>query len=475
MRSLARVGLTLMVGLGMSGCYDTAHQATAPEESSRQKRPALNEGPSTLSAGPAVGLKLVAEGLSNPVQLVEAPDGTGRLFILDQIGLVRILTPEGILLEEPFLDLRSKLVTLNPAFDERGLLGIAFHPNYASNGRFFVYYSAPLRAEAPAGYNHTSHISEFRVSADPNKADPASERIVLQVDQPQFNHNAGTLAFGPTDGYLYISLGDGGGANDTGLGHPEDWYEANGGGNGQNLSTLLGSILRINVDAGLPYGIPADNPFVGREDARAEIYAYGFRNPYRFSFDMGGSHALFAGDAGQELWEEVSIVTKGGNYGWNVKEGTHCFDAENPTQVPETCPSVDPSTGIPLTDPALEFANAKQGGLGFEVVGGHVYRGRALPQLNGRYLFGTAAAQFAPPRAEVYMGQSRPFGLWHMQKLRFTTSPNGELNHFLLGFGQDAAGEVYLLTSDSLGPTPTGESGRVYQLISPSGKGPNGR
>ncbi|MGH3061488.1 MAG: PQQ-dependent sugar dehydrogenase, partial [Gaiellaceae bacterium] len=185
---------------------------------------------------PAVGLRTVADGLTSPVTLTSPGDGSGRLFVVDQAGLIRLLMPDGTLRPEPFLDLRGRMVTLMPGFDERGLLGLAFHPQYAANGRFFVYYSAPLRAGGPAGFNHTSHISEFRVSADPNRADPASERILLQVDEPQFNHNGGTLLFGPDDGDLYISLGDGGGANDVGLGHVADWFADNGGGNGQDVT-----------------------------------------------------------------------------------------------------------------------------------------------------------------------------------------------------------------------------------------------
>jgi hypothetical protein len=312
------------------------------------------------------------------------------------------------------------------AFDERGLLGLAFHPNYAQNGRFFVYYSAPLREGAPAGFDHTSHISEFRVSGDPNVADPASERILLQVDQPQFNHDGGTVAFGP-DGFLYISLGDGGGADDVGLGHVEDWYEANAGGNGQDIQqNLLGSILRVDIDAGAPYGIPADNPFAGIPgcaDGCDEIFAYGFRNPYRFSFDLGGDHRLFAGDAGQNLWEEVSIVDKGGNYGWNVKEGTHCFDTENPDVSPPECPDTvgggHPRAGDPLIDPVIEYANHHQpGGLGAVVVGGFVYRGTVLRQLSGRYVFGDWSREFEEPDGTLFVASPRKKGLWLMQELR---------------------------------------------------------
>src|ERR687892_1944271 len=227
-----------------------------------------------------VGLKQVADGLTSPLTVIQPPDDSGRLFIVDQAGDIRILAADGTLLAEPFLDLRDKIVPLQAAFDERGLLGLAFHPHYADNGRFFVYYSAPLRDGGPEGFDHTSHVSEFRVSADPNRADPASERIILQVDEPQFNHNGGTVLFGP-DGFLYISLGDGGGADDVGLGHVEDWYEANAGGNGQDITqNLLGNILRIDVDAGAPYGIPSDNPFTakpGCADGCDEIFAYGFR------------------------------------------------------------------------------------------------------------------------------------------------------------------------------------------------------
>ena len=194
--------------------------------------------------------------------LVPPGDGSG-LFVVDQGRPDPRAGARRRRCSRPFLDLRSRMVALMPGFDERGLLGLAFHPQYASNGRFFVYYTAPLRAGAPAGFNATSHISEFRVSAgQPNRADPASERILLQVDKPQFNHNGGALQFGPDDGNLYISVGDGGGANDVGLGHVADWYADNGGGNGQDVTqNLLGNVLRIDVDGGVPYGIPSDNPF----------------------------------------------------------------------------------------------------------------------------------------------------------------------------------------------------------------------
>jgi glucose/arabinose dehydrogenase len=434
--------------------------------------PAVAQSP--LGEPRDIGVSLVADGLTAPVALVEPPDGSGRLFVIDQIGLIRIIDAEGSLRPAPFLDLRSRIVPLMADFDERGLLGLAFHPGYATNGRFFVYYSAPLRPGAPAGFDHTSHISEFHVSADPNQADPASERIILQVDKPQFNHNGGTLLFGP-DGDLYISIGDGGGADDVGLGHVEDWYAANAGGNGQDIQqNLLGNILRIDIDAGAPYGIPPDNPFTatsGCSDGCDEIFAYGLRNPYRMSFDMGGSHQLFVGDAGQELWEEVSIVTPGGNYGWNVKEGTHCFSTANPDESPAECPDEVQSgirAGDPLIDPVIEYANHHQpGGLGAVVVGGHVYRGDALPQLAGRYVFGDWSREFEEPDGTLFVASPRKKGLWLMQELRVANRPSGRIDHYVLGFGQDLSGEVYVLVTESTGPT--GATGKVFKLVRPSG------
>ena len=426
---------------------------------------------------PSVGLRLIADGFTSPVALVEAPDGSGRRFVVDQAGVIRIITAAGNLLPQPFLDLRSRIVPLMPAFDERGVLGLAFHPRYVDNGRFFVYYSAPLRPGAPAGYNHTARVSEFRVSAaDANRGDPASERVVLEVDKPQFNHNGGTLLFGPSDGYLYMSIGDGGGADDVGLGHVEDWYAANAGGNGQDIQhNLLGNVLRIDVDRGAPYGVPADNPFAGTPgciDGCDEIWAYGFRNPYRMSFDQGGARDLFVGDAGQELWEEVSIAVKGGNFGWNVKEGTHCFSTDNPDESPPDCPDTvgtsHPRAGDPLIDRVIEYANHHQpGGLGATVIGGHVYRGQALPQFSGRYIFGDWSREFEEPDGSVFVAMPRKKGLWQMEQVRIVTSPTGRVGHYVLGFGQDLAGEMYLLTTDQTGPS--GTTGKVYRLVRPSG------
>ena len=429
--------------------------------------------------GPAVGVSLVADGLTSPVTLVPVADGSGRRMIVDQAGTIRVLTADGMLLPTPFLDLRSRIVPLMPDFDERGVLGLAFHPGYAVNGRFFVYYSAPLRAGAPAGYDHTARLSEFRVSAaDPNRADPASERVLLEIDKPQFNHNGGTVAFGPRDGYLYMSIGDGGGADDVGLGHVEDWYAANEGGNGQDIQhNLLGNVLRIDVDRGAPYAIPADNPFAGTPgcaDGCDEIWAYGLRNPYRMSFDMGGARDLFVADAGQELWEEVDIAVRGGNFGWNVKEGAHCFSTDEPEVSPAECPDVvgapHPRAGDPLLDPTIEYQNEHNplgGGLGHAIVGGHVYRGEALPQFFGDFVFGDYSREEEEPDGSLLVAKPRKSGLWKVQQLQVATSPTRRLGHYVLGFGQDLAGEMYVLTSDEGGPT--GTTGRVYRLVRPSG------
>jgi glucose/arabinose dehydrogenase len=404
-----------------------------------------------------ISLQLVADGLSSPVFLTEAPDGSGRRFVVEQTGTIRILLADGSLLPAPFLDIRDRMIVAPQGLGERGLLGLAFHPDFSVNGRFFIYYSAPLRVGANVDFNHTSHISEFTVPLPtPNLADPFSERVLLRVDQPQANHNAGTVIFGP-DGFLYISLGDGGGANDVGTGHAEDWYAVNPGGNGQNVTdNLLGSILRIDVDTGNPYGIPPDNPFVGFAGLN-EIFAYGFRNPYRMSFDMGGTRQLFAADVGQARKEEVDIVISGGNYGWNVKEGTECFNAANPATPLASCPGIDPVVGTPLIDPVIEFLNSNQaGGLGVAIIGGHVYRGATLPALTGRYVFGSLSGP-AGTLGRIFVATPAAEGLWPFVEPSLTSHPGG-LGEVLIGFGQDLAGEIYALTP-----------GRVFKIVPPAG------
>jgi glucose/arabinose dehydrogenase len=415
-----------------------------------------------------VELVPIADGLTAPVDLTQPDDGTGRLFVVDQTGLIRIIGLDGALLPDPFLDLRSRMTTIRQTFDERGLLGLAFHPEYASNGRFFVHYSGPLRDEAVQTFDHTTVISEFVVSStDPERADHDSERVILRVDQPQFNHNGGAVAFGP-DGYLYVSLGDGGGGGDTGPGHVEDWYEANEGGNAQAVDqNLLGGILRIDVDGAEPYAVPDDNPFVGHPGLD-EIYAFGLRNPYRISFDLSGTGELFVADAGQDLWEGIYLVEAGGNYGWNVREGTYCFDTANRRVVPAACPHEDPD-GRPLTAPVIEYPHIRQpDGLGVVVVGGHVYRGSDIPQLSGRYIFGDWSSSFGSPGGRVFAVTDRhEDSRWGFNELRFSNMPDGRLGRYVLGFGRDLAGEVYLLTSQM--GSPTGSTGAVHRLGADTG------
>lgn len=420
--------------------------------------------PVIVGNGDSVELELVADNLTSPVFLTQARGDDRRLFVVDQIGEIRLIK-DGTLVETPFLDLKDKIVPLNPGFDERGLLGLAFHPDYAYNGRFFVYYSAPLRGSAPADFDHTSHISEFRVMpGNPDMADASSERLILAVDQPQRNHNAGTLQFSPLDKHLYISLGDGGRANDVGVGHVEDWYAVNAGGNGQDISqNLLGSILRIDVNSGTPYGIPADNPFVGKEGLD-EIYAFGFRNPYRFSFDKQ-TGMMILGDAGQALYEEIDVVTKGGNYGWNVKEGRHCFNAADNENPLADCPDVDVNGNV-LIDPVIEFKNSNNfaDGLGVVVVGGYVYRGSdQFYNLGGEYIFGVYSEGDGGNGGALYAANVRAGSPnWNFRKLAIDNHPQDELGHNLLGFGQDNDGELYVLTTDQSGPQ--GNTGMVFRV-----------
>ncbi len=429
-----------------------------------QKNNSSNNPPASKTPG----LQLIADSLVSPVFISEPPDSSHRLFVVDEIGKIWIIGADGKKLTTPFIDVTNKMVTLSPSYDERGLLGLAFSPQFKTNGKFYIFYTAPPRPGTPvpgppgSTWNNLTRISEFKVSAsDPNQADLSSERVLIEDNHPYLNHNAGTLAFGP-DGFLYISIGDGGNADDVGNGHVPDWYTVNAGGNGQDLyANLMGDILRIDVN-GNPYNIPADNPFFGTPAARPEIYAFGFRNPFRFSFDMGGTHQLIVGDEGQSLYEEIDLITKGGNYGWNVKEGTHCFDTDNDTIERASCPSTD-SAGNPLIDPVIELvnsANPKGGGVGIAIIGGYVYRGTALPQLQGKYIFGMLSAD-GQATGTVYSAD--PTGTtWSNSLLAINGFPNN-LGTYLKSFGQDQSGEMYLLTSTQLGPQ--GNVGKVYKLV----------
>lgn len=415
----------------------------------------------TAAVDTRVGLELVAEGFVAPTDLEELPDGSGRLLVADQTGVVYVLNKNGEGEPEPFLDLSDRLVSLRAGFDERGLLGIALHPDFNENRRLFAYYCAPLRDGAPEDFNNTARLSEFSVNEDLSSADPNSERILLAVDQPQFNHDGGSLLFGP-DGYLYLSLGDGGGGNDVGQGHPPE-------GNGQDATTLLGSILRLDVDDELPYGVPDDNPFVGSE-GRDEIFAHGLRNTWGLSFDPEGDRELFGADVGQNMFEEVNIIRLGGNYGWNIREGLHCFDPESPNDPPEDCPDTGPR-GNDLVDPIIEYRNVRgeQGAweaLGVSVIGGHRYRGAALPHLDGKYIFGDWSRQWGRANGALLIA-TPPDGdinsRWEVELFRISTHKEGELDGFLLMIGRDAEGELYVMTNGNQGPS--GRTGKIHKLV----------
>jgi glucose/arabinose dehydrogenase len=405
-----------------------------------------------ISGQQDIAIQKFATDFTHPLSMQPIPnDTTGRLIVLDQTGTVTILDKNGTR-QGIFLDIRDRLVTLDPEYDERGLLGLAFHPDYPTNKTIYVFYSAPLDQDAPQDYSCTNHLSRFTLFPN-NTVDPNSENIILSIDKPEENHNGGTIAFGP-DHYLYVPLGDGGGANDVGLGHLP-------GGNAQNLTTLLGKILRIDVLHGTPYTIPPDNPFINRTDARPEIWAYGLRNPHKITFDKEGNHTLFASDPGQNRWEELDIITKGANYGWNIKEGVHCFDPNNANANPTNCPDTD-RYGTRLTDPILEYGNAAQpGGLGSAIIGGLVYHGTDLKFLDNHYLFGDWSG--TTDHAPLFHAFSDLKLLWSSEPLNISGTTDGRLPGYLLGFGTDTNDELYVMTATTMGPT--GSTGTVYRLI----------
>lgn len=332
----------------------------------------------------------IAGNLLRPIGLANAGDGLGRLFIIEQAGVIRVLQ-DGDLLPVPFLDISDQV----DCCGERGLLGLAFHPEYARNGEFFVHYS---------DLNGDTVLARFQVdlAERPDQADPDSQVIILRVAQPYGNHNGGTVAFG-LDGYLYLGLGDGGSGGDP-LG------------NAQNLDSLLGKLLRLDVDSGDPYAIPPDNPYAQGGGA-PEIWASGLRNPWRFSFDrLTGD--LFIGDVGQSSWEEIDFLPAGGpggaNFGWNYREGAHPFSTSSPPGE------------LLLTDPVAEYGRDQ----GITVIGGVVYRGGQLPEWEGIYLYGDYGSGFI---WGLFQGAD---GSWRNAVLFETGSS-------ITSFGQDENGEVY--------------------------------
>jgi glucose/arabinose dehydrogenase len=359
-------------------------------------------------------LRGIDEGLQRdprPLLLTGAADGTNRIFVGTQYGTVHVWSndPEAKTMET-FLDIRDRIPSEDRGSEE-GFLGLAFHPRYKENGQFFVYYT-----EKPAKeYPHYSIISRFHVSPDnPNRADPRSEQVIMRIAQPYSNHNGGTLIFGP-DGYLYIGLGDGGAANDP---H----------GNGQKMTTLLGKILRIDVDhkdPGLQYAVPKDNPFAGQgERARGEIWAFGIRNVWRIAFDRATGD-LWAGDVGQDTWEEIDIIRRGSNYGWNLREGMHPFTVKDNPSIKGSPPRAD------LIEPIWEYHHD----IGKSITGGNVYCGKAVPQLTGAYLYG-----------DYVTGQV--WALWYdRQRNRVIANRSIQPKGMpIQSFGEDDEGEVYFVT-----------------------------
>ncbi|MDP2622472.1 MAG: PQQ-dependent sugar dehydrogenase [Actinomycetota bacterium] len=348
--------------------------------------------------GGLVGLEAdtVARGLNNPVFLT-APPGDERLFVLAKDGFIWIVTEDGVV-EEPFLDIEA-LVGSDAL--EQGLLGMAFHPDYSHNGRFFIYYT---------NVDGDTRLAEYRVSEDPDRADSGSARVVLSADQPGTAHNGGMLLFGP-DGYLYVTLGDGGGAGDEF-------------GNAQDRATLLGSILRIDIDNGDPYAIPADNPFVDDAGAAPEVWVYGLRNPWRIAIDTEAGF-MYIADVGQDATEEISVVqwdaAAGMNFGWPVMEGFDCYRAE-------AC------DGGAMTLPVLAYPHSE----GCSVIGGYVYRGDAIPEMRGHYFYGDWCGGWV--RSFRFDGA----GAIDERDWTLEFGQIGQVQSF--GLGGD--GEMYVLTQD---------------------------
>ncbi|MCA9242369.1 MAG: PQQ-dependent sugar dehydrogenase [Phycisphaerales bacterium] len=427
---LAVIPVGAIIALGIGGC------PTLPTDSS--------------NAG--VSMKLIASGFTSPVALVAPDDGTSRLFVADLIGLLRVIDGKGDLLPDPLLDVRDEMIDISPNYDERGLLGIALHPDFADNGRFFVYMSVPKGPDTPSDFDSDTVLLEYTIDEnEADIADPTSRREILRIGQPQFNHNGGQLAFG-ADGYLYLGVGDGGNANDEGVGHTPDI------GNGQDKTTLRGKLLRIDVDGKEPYDIPADNPFVDDPNARGEIFALGLRNPWRFSFDRNGANErLFVADVGQNQFEELDIVENGDNLGWPIREASACFSMAAPDNSPASCAEKD-ADGATLVGPVLEYGHDT----GISITGGFVYRGIGVPSLAKKYVFGDFSGSFSTPSGRLFTA-TETSGVWTMEPLALTTAPDGKLERFVLSFGVDADGEIYVLTTANVGPN--GETGQVHQLV----------
>ncbi|XP_063289265.1 HHIP-like protein 1 [Pelobates fuscus] len=398
-------------------------------------------------------LQEVANGLRNPVAMVHANDGTHRFFIAEQVGFIWVYLPNGSRVDKPFLNVSKAVLTSPWAGDERGFLGVAMHPDFRNNGKFYVYYSIYAKREEKI------RISEFHLSTDNvNMADHKSERVIIEITEPASNHNGGQILFG-TDGYLYIFTGDGGRAGD-----PFGDF-----GNAQNKSSLLGKILRINVtgnEQGPPYRIPPDNPFLRERGARPEVYAYGARNMWRCSVDRGdavtgkGRGRVFCGDVGQNKFEEVDLIHKGGNYGWRAKEGFSCYDKKLCNNA--TLDDILPIFAYPHT-------------VGRSVTGGYIYRGCQMPNLNGRYIFGDFMSGRLMSLKEDKEGKQWTYTEICMGQAKTCNFPKLINSYFpyIISFGEDEAGELYFLATGT--PSAAVAAGAMYKIVDPSKRAPPGK
>ncbi len=404
---------------------------------------------STALAQQKVKLEPFVTGLNQPLAMVETPDG--RFLVIEQWGRV-MLVEDGQLNGMPFLDIRNLIIDRFPDFDERGLLGLALHPDFANNGKFYIAYSGRKDWQGDLAkmlwWDHNNLVAEYAVSTDdPNTADPFSARVLDSTPWPQFNHNGHWIGFGP-DNMLYVSMGDGGYANDWGIGHNVET------GNGQDLTTPLGKMLRIDPETG---EAPADNPFVDNEDADPRIWAYGLRNPWRCSFDQGGDNQLFCADVQQNSFEEVDIIEKGGNYGWRRMEASHCFDYMHPDEHPENCEKEG------LIMPILEYKNCTakpQDCQGISVTGGYIYRGQHK-DWDGKYIYGDWSKSFGAMDGQIKFGTKGADGNWTSEPVE-VVDWDGPLP-YIVAFAQDNDGEVYALTSQTTGPV--GSLDTIYKIV----------